>query len=156
MKSGGFVFIDLSNEQDISLINSIIECSKRYWDYSEDYLKAAIPLIQIDAKWLHKNRGYSIFDDDELVGFLGVQQDKDSWVLDHLWISPGKIRTGLGSKAVDFIVREAQKANITKILLLPDPLSEGFYLRKGAHHTGKVVQSRVKEGPLFQEMVFEI
>ena len=148
--------IELSTEQEVTRLNSIIERSKRYWDYSEAYLEAAIPLIQIDARWLQENRGYSIFEENELIGFLGVVQDKDFWTLDHLWISPSKIRTGIGRQAVDFMVKEAQKFHITKIFLLPDPPAEGFYLRQGARRTGKLVQSRVKDGPMFHEMVFEI
>ena len=148
--------IERSTEDQIPLINSIIDRSKRYWDYIEAYLQAAIPLIQIDISWLQKHLGYSIFDNNELVGFLGVEQEENTWTLDHLWVAPHKIRCGLGKKAIDFIVSEAQKFHIAKIFLLPDPPAEGFYLRLGAQLTGKVVQSRVKDGPLFHEMVFAI
>lgn len=148
--------IERSTDDQIPLINSIIERSKRYWNYSESYLEAAIPLIQIDINWLKRHLGYSIFDDNELVGFLGVEQGQGVWTLDHLWVSPNKIRCGLGKKAIDFIISEAQKFHVTKIYLLPDPPAEGFYLRQGAQQTGKVVQSRVKDGPLFNEMVFEL
>lgn len=148
--------IDLSSEKEVASINAVIDRSKRYWNYSEAYLTAAIPLIQIDPTWLHMHRGYSIYEEDELVGFLGVEQEQNYWTLDHLWISPHKIRTGVGRKGVNFILSEARKFNIAKIFLLPDPPAEGFYSRLGAVRTGKVVQSRVHDGPLFHEMVFEL
>jgi len=148
--------IERSTEEEIPLINSIIESSKRYWDYSESYLQAAIPLIQIDASWLQERLGYSIFDSKELIGFLGVEEEHGSWTLEHLWVSPNRIRSGVGRMAIDFIMKEAKMFDVAMIYLLPDPPAEGFYLRQGARLTGKVVQSRVKDGPLFHQMVFKI
>lgn len=149
------MLITFTNPLEIHRINKIISESKSVWGYDEEYLKAAIPLIQIDSNWISKNKAYSIYD-DELVGFLGIEVSESSWHLEHLWITPSKMRSGLGKYAVQFMLSEAKTAGIKSIYLFPDPPVEGFYSKVGADFTGKHVPSRIHCGPLFNEMVFRI
>lgn len=137
-------------------LNELISRSKSFWDYDQDYLKAAIPLIAITESWLQQNEGYTLYDQNEILGFLGIKTFENFWELEHLWIDPKKIRKGYGQTAINHLCTIALAKNIKMISLLPDPPAEKFYLKLGATFTGKKVSSRVLNGPVFHEMVFKL
>ncbi len=142
--------------EELARINSLIAAAKGHWNYDPEYLSAALPLLRIGREWLEKHEGYSIFWKGELAGFMGLEEEGDQWLLEHLWIDPAAIGQGLGRAAMDFALRLARSKGTRAIRLWPDPPAEGFYVRMGARFTGKNVPSRVASGPLFHEMVFEI
>lgn len=139
---------------EISQLNQIISRSKSFWNYDQDYLKAAIPLIQITEAWLLKHEGYTLREDKDILGFIGIEIFDSYWKLEHLWIDLKKIRKGYGRKSIHFLCQVAREQKITKILILPDPPAENFYLNLGAEFTGKKIVSRIPNGPIFQEMIF--
>ena len=141
---------------EIEYLNQLITRSKSFWNYDQEYLNAAIALIQITEAWLHTHEGFTLSDNGKIIGFLGIEIFDIFWKLEHLWIDPDKIRQGFGKKAIQYLCTLAREKNMTKILLLPDPPAEIFYSHLGAQFTGVRVPSRVPNGPDFQEMVFYV
>ncbi len=148
------VRIQKTTKEELSILNAIISRSKSFWNYDEAYLKEAIPLIQITESWIDQHEGYSIYCDQILCGFMGIEKLETHWKLEHLWIDPVKIKQGLGAKALSYLLKIAKDQNIKIIYLLPDPPAEGFYKKLGAQFTGKTIHSRVINGPSFREMQF--
>jgi GNAT superfamily N-acetyltransferase len=128
-------------QQDIESINRVIAASKAYWQYSDDYLREAIPLIQISDEWINRHKGW-VIENDSIEGFMGVIAESDGWLLEHLWIHPNAIRSGLGRKALDFLFQIARNNGVQRMRLLPDPPAEEFYRKHGAIYSGLVVSSR--------------
>jgi N-acetylglutamate synthase-like GNAT family acetyltransferase len=148
--------IKKTNSNDITYINLLISRSKSYWNYDPDYLKASLPLIQISEIWLQQHAGFTLYNNCKILGFLGVEKFDNFWKLEHLWIDPEKINQGYGRKAIQYLCCLAMEQKIAKILLLPDPPAEKFYSRLGAQLTGVKVSSRIVNGPVFHEMVFNL
>lgn len=146
--------IKKTNASEIIVINQLISRSKSYWNYNSDYLKAAIPLIQITESWLQQHEGYTLSDNEEVIGFLGIEKFDNFWKLEHLWIDTVRIRQGYGRSAIEYLFSIAKEQNIKFINLFPDPPAEKFYLNLGAKLTGKKTPSRIPNGPIFHEMIF--
>jgi GNAT superfamily N-acetyltransferase len=148
--------IKKTNLKDLLEINQLISDSKSFWNYDKEYLNSAIPLIQVSKAWLQEFEGYTLYDSKDICGFLGFEFKEGKCKLEHLWVKVEKIRKGLGSKAIIFMLEKARKRNIQNIYVFPDPPAEGFYLKLGAKYTNVVVTSRVTNGPEYREMVFQI
>jgi N-acetylglutamate synthase-like GNAT family acetyltransferase len=145
------VTIAHAEQQDLPTINSLIARSKKHWPYSAEYLEHAIPLLQIDSRYLADNLCWKLVDDHHgIVGFASVVQTPTP-VLDHLWIDPEMLCRGLGTLAFQHIRQTASDLHWSEITVLPDPPSEGFYNRLGFVDTGVRVPSRVSGGPVFSK-----
>lgn len=138
---------------EIPLINRIISDSKSFWKQGEEYLAKALPLLTIDQEWIDVNRGFAIYNED-LIGFLGIEIHEGQWFLEHLWISPARLGENIGTRAIELLKAQAETHRIERVLVFPEPPSEGFYLKMGARYTGRKVQSRIAGGPEFREMEF--
>jgi GNAT superfamily N-acetyltransferase len=146
-----------TREDEIQQINALIIRSKAHWNYSQRYLDASRSFLAVTKEWISQNFGNNIIDNhDQIVGFLGVEITNQSCYLEHLWIDPPFIGRGFGKDAVGWLHVFAQEKGCSEIRLLPDPPAEGFYEKMGALFSGKKVQSRVEDGPLFQEMIINL
>jgi hypothetical protein len=143
----------------VEAINSVIQASKSFWDYEYCYLQAAIPLLLIDVPYFERNLGWLIVSDinkEGVLGFMGAKIEGNHCHLEHLWISPGMIKKGLGTLAVEFLLKEMKNRGVQEVRVLPDPPAEVFYFKLGAIFTGSSSPSRIPCGPTFREMAFQI
>ncbi|RYZ85399.1 MAG: GNAT family N-acetyltransferase [Proteobacteria bacterium] len=140
--------------EELPLVNDLIKKSKQHWYPEDGYVEAAMKFIRIDSEWVSENEGLCLYEDKQLVGFLGYSKYEDYWYLEHLWIDPQKIGHQYGTKALNLLKKMATDSGIHKISLLPEPMAEGFYETNGAQFTGLDVPSCCPGGPVFKEMVF--
>lgn len=134
----------------IATINAVICASKSVWDYSADYLREALPLLQIDETYLTENITFEILDkDDQTIGFFAITEKDGDRYIDHLWIKPSHLRVGTGRMACEFIFQLADKKGWNRLFVLPDPPARGFYENLGFENTGQSIASRVTDGPIF-------
>ena len=59
--------------------------------------------------------------------------------LEHLWVSPEHIGTGIGRALFDHAVSKAASLNAEAVRIEADPNAEGFYRRMGARRVGENV-----------------
>ena len=59
--------------------------------------------------------------------------------LEHLWVLPAWIGTGLGRTLFEHAVRRAQELGAMTVTIESDPNAEGFYRRMGARRRGENV-----------------
>jgi GNAT superfamily N-acetyltransferase len=68
---------------------------------------------------------------------LIVRQDKAE--LDHMWVAPAHIGTGVGKELFIHAMQTAAGRNISEVEISSDPNSEGFYRKMGAHQIGETI-----------------
>ena len=141
-------------DENLDEINALMARSKAYWDWSPEYLDAALRLMVLCSHYLRENLCFEVREDGELVGFLSVKDDPQGPVLDNLWVDPRRIGQGLGRRACEFLFRLALRKRWPALYVVPDPPAEGFYSRMGFVDTGAREASRVPGGPVFS--VFKI
>lgn len=141
--------IQRAAESSLEQINEVISRSKKHWNYPEEYLKHALPLLKVDRQYLSANPCFEIVLENRIVGFFALTEKGKEKHLDHLWIAPDKIGMGLGRLACEYARNLAKMYGWSELLTYPDPPSEGFYLKQGFEDTGKRIPSRVTGGPTF-------
>ena len=78
-------------------------------------------------------------DDGRLVGFYALLMAGDKGELDHMWVSPDHMGTGVGKALFVHAMRAAKGQNLSEVEILSDPNAEGFYQKMGAYRTGESV-----------------
>jgi RimJ/RimL family protein N-acetyltransferase len=144
----------IASEQ-LPQVNELIKKSKLHWYPEDRYINEAMKILRIDAEWIAENEGLCLYEDSELVGFLGFSKYDDYWYLEHLWIDPLRIGKKYGTKALELLKSMARSSGVHKISLLPEPKAEGFYERNGGKFTGIEVPSACPDGPVFKEMIIQ-
>lgn len=143
---------------NLECINNLIMLSKSYWQWPEPYLEKAIPLHRITHEYIRQNSCFEVITSSlETVAFFSIKAEESSALLDNLWVLPDKIGTGIGKQACDYIISLSRTNKWDKIIVLPDPPSEQFYVKMGFVSTDETVKSRVVDGPVYtiHQMILE-
>ncbi len=72
-------------------------------------------------------------------GFYALVERGSKVELEHLWVLPEHIGTGIGRALFDHAVRKAAALGATILSIEADPNAEGFYRRMGARRVGENV-----------------
>ena len=75
-------------------------------------------------------------DSGKIIGFYLLAAEGSR--LEHLWIVPDRIGTGVGRKLFNHAVRQAAALGASTMEIEADPHAEGFYKHMGAKRAGEV------------------
>ncbi len=139
-----------AREENLASINALIARSKSHWDWPEDYLREALPVLRLTPDTLRGKHCFEVLAaHGELVAFVSVKESPEKVLLDDLWVVPEVIGHGVGRQACEHVFQLARQRGWRELWVLPDPYSEGFYVKVGFSDTGERVPSRVPSGPMF-------
>lgn len=116
--------------------------SKRYWQYPEHYYTAWQSELTITRSYLEQNSVYIIENQALTAGYYslvlleknlvveGQALSRGYW-LDHMFVLPEYIGTGLGRKLFAHLCTMCETKKIRSVNLLADPYARGFYEKMG-------------------------
>ncbi len=113
--------------------------AKRHWGYPENWLKHWEPDLTITPEYVAANHVFAAEDNGRLVGFYALLMFGEKGELDHMWVSPDHMGTGVGKALFVHAMRAAKGQNLSEVEILSDPNAEGFYQKMGAYRTGESV-----------------
>jgi GNAT superfamily N-acetyltransferase len=119
-------------------LTGIAHAAKRHWGYPDAWMDAWRDGLTITPERMARWRVRAAQAADAVAGFHAVSVDGDAAVLEHLWIDPPSIGTGIGRLLFDDALRIAAESGARELVIDSDPHAEGFYLRMGARRTGEV------------------
>jgi N-acetylglutamate synthase-like GNAT family acetyltransferase len=112
--------------------------AKRHWGYPEHWIKHWESDLTITPEFIAKNHVYVAESDGEIRGFYALCVIDDKAELEHMWVHPVYIGTGIGKDLFLDAMERAAKMNVSKVELSADPNAPGFYERMGATRIGDV------------------
>ncbi len=74
-----------------------------------------------------------------MLGFYALVTGEKKTELDHLWVTPSHIGTGVGKELFIHAMQTAAGQSIDAVEILSDPNAAGFYRKMGAHQIGEAV-----------------
>jgi hypothetical protein len=122
----GMIELVPASAQCLDQYNSLIVRSKSVWAWPEDYLDAALLLLQITPAYLNASHSFEVRFGSKLGGFCALTINGTKPLLDHLWIDPNFMGRGGGRTAVTHLIALAATTDATGMDVWPDPPSEGF------------------------------
>jgi len=120
-------------------LTQIAHDAKRYWGYPEHWIKHWQDDLTISPDFIVANQVFLAEQDDQILGFYALKIQHEKAELDHLWVAPEHIGTGVGKQLFLHAMQSSARRNISEIEILSDPNAEGFYQKMGAHRVGEAV-----------------
>ena len=127
--------------EEASVLTTIALAAKRYWGYPEHWIKHWEADLTVSPEFIRDNHVYVAEVNLELRGFyaLCVGDEKEHKAeLEHLWVSPAYIGTGIGKELFLDAMERAAALDVRDVELSADPNAAGFYTRMGATQIGEV------------------
>ena len=112
--------------------------AKQYWGYPEHWIKHWESDLTISEDFIRNNQVYVAEDNGEICGFyaLGVSGPKAE--LEHMWVAPAYIGTGIGKELFLDAMNRSTTLDVRQVSITADPNAAGFYARMGATQVGEV------------------
>jgi GNAT superfamily N-acetyltransferase len=122
---------------DAGTLTGISFAAKRYWGYPEQWMERWQESLTITPDFIRRNEVYAATSDKVVVGFYALAGRGRRIELEHLWVAPDHIGTGVGRALFDHAVRRAAALGAEVLGIEADPNAEGFYRRMGARRVGE-------------------
>ncbi len=118
------------------LTNLALE-AKRYWGYPEHWIKHWESDLTISSDFIHDNHVYVAEENGQIQGFYALIVTGNKAELDHLWVKPALIGTGIGKELFLDAMERAAALKVIAVEISSDPNAAGFYRRMGASEIGE-------------------
>ena len=119
-------------------LTEIAVAAKSYWGYPEHWIRQWRAQLTITPDYVRDHEVYAIANGDMLVGFYALKGEGSRLRLDHLWVQPEYIGTGVGRILFTHALQRAAARSAEEIEIHADPHAAGFYRHMGAQQIGEV------------------
>jgi GNAT superfamily N-acetyltransferase len=127
-----------ATQGDAEALSRISLAAKRYWGYPERWIERWRESLTITPDFVRRNEVNAAVVEGEIVGFYALVGEGREIELEHLWVTPEHIGTGVGRLLVDHAARRAASLGTETLRIESDPNAEGFYRRMGAVRVGEI------------------
>ena len=125
--------------EDAATLTRIAHDAKQHWGYPEHWLKHWQDDLTISPDFIAGTDVFVAESESDVLGFYALIIRKEKAELDHLWVTPAHIGTGVGKQLFLHAMQHAAKEQVSEVEILSDPNAEGFYRKQGAHRKGEAV-----------------
>ena len=136
-------------EEAVALTQIALD-AKRYWGYPEHWIKHWESDLAISSDFIREHHVYVAEDDGEIRGFYALCVSDNKAELEHMWVTPNSIGTGVGKELFLDAMERAAALSVDAVELSADPNAAGFYSRMGATQIGEtdsVIDGQVRKLP---------
>jgi GNAT superfamily N-acetyltransferase len=126
-----------STPEEAATLTQIALDAKRYWGYPEHWIKHWESDLTISSDFIRDNHVYVADEDGEVRGFYALCVEDSKAELEHMWVTPECIGTGVGKELFLDAMERAATLDVRAVELSADPNAAGFYRRMGATQIGE-------------------
>ncbi|HEY8225039.1 MAG TPA: GNAT family N-acetyltransferase [Pyrinomonadaceae bacterium] len=141
--------------EEAEILTRIAHDAKQYWGYPDHWIRHWSEDLTIAPDFVRNNQVYVAEQDDRICGFYALCVDGAKAELEHMWVAPAYIGSGIGKELFLDAMDRSAAMNVRHVELTADPNAVGFYERMGATHTGEVVSEMDGEPRILPRMKIE-
>ncbi len=124
--------------EEATTLTEIAHNAKRHWGYPEHWIQHWQADLTISSDFISNNDVYVAEREGEIIGFYALVVRDRNAELEHMWVAPKHIGTGVGKELFIHAMQIAAGENVSEVEISADPNAEGFYQRMGARRIGEV------------------
>jgi N-acetylglutamate synthase-like GNAT family acetyltransferase len=128
-----------ASTEDAAALTKIAHDAKRHWGYPEHWIQHWQDDLTITPEFIAGNEVYAAESEEGVVGFYALILRGQKAELDHMWVTPAHIGTGVGKTLFLHAMDRAAQARVAGVEILSDPNAESFYRKMGAYRTGESI-----------------
>lgn len=125
--------------EEAAKLTEIAHDAKRFWGYPESWIKHWQAELTISPELIAGTDVFVAERDEQLLGFYALSPAGDQLELEHLWVRPEHVGTGVGKELFVHAMQRAAQQNFKQVNITADPNAAGFYQKMGAINSGEVV-----------------
>ena len=125
--------------EDADILTRIAHEAKRHWGYPDHWMDHWKIDLTISPEYIAANQVFVAEVDERILGFYSMVIRQHKAELDHMWVTPEHMGTGVGKQLFIHAMQDAAGRNISEVEILSDPNAEGFYRKMGAYGIGETV-----------------
>ena len=135
---------------DSQVLTEIAHNAKRYWGYPESWIEHWKEDLTITPELISSCEVYVAGSepesaeedvaatDPQIDGFYAIGIRGEKAELEHMWVKPECIGSGIGKELLMHAMETAAFLNAAALEISSDPNAEGFYKRMGATRIGEI------------------
>jgi GNAT superfamily N-acetyltransferase len=131
------VIIRRSSPEEATTLTQIALDAKRHWGYPEHWIKHWESDLTISSDFIRDNHVYVAEEDGDIRGFYALCLAGRKAELEHMWVKPDCIGTGVGKELFLDAMERAAALDVSHVEISSDPNAAGFYRRMGAEQIGE-------------------
>ncbi|MCM3903102.1 MAG: GNAT family N-acetyltransferase [Pyrinomonadaceae bacterium] len=124
--------------EEAAVLTQIAHDAKRHWGYPENWIQHWQEDLTISSDFISNNLVYVGEHENMIVGFYALVVGGQQAELEHMWVAPAYIGTGVGKELFIHAMQTAAGDDVSQVGITADPNAEGFYKRMGARRIGEV------------------
>ena len=139
-----------ASASEATALTKIALDAKRHWGYPEHWIRHWTTDLTITPDFIRDNHVYVAEDNGEVQGFYALCVSGDKAELEHMWVTPAVIGTGVGKELFLDAMERAAKLDLSSVEISSDPNAVGFYRRMGARQIGEtdsIVDGQLRKLP---------
>jgi hypothetical protein len=98
--------------EEAALLSTLARESKAHWGYSAQALEAWSADLTITAEDIRKHPTYVAETGSHVMGFYMLHMTTPAQTLEHLWVNPGSLRQGVGTRLISHAIALAGPGRI--------------------------------------------
>ena len=119
-------------------LTRLAHAAKRHWRYAEADIALWKDALTLTPEFIARHSVYGARAGRDTVAFYAVTGEGLTRVLEHFWVEPAHIGTGIGRRMFAHATQRLAAEGVTTLRIESDPNAEAFYLKMGAHRVGEV------------------
>jgi GNAT superfamily N-acetyltransferase len=123
---------------DAAGLTRIAHAAKRYWGYPDELIRLWKAELTVTPELVASEPVYCAVRGREIAGFYALSGRQDTRGLEHMWVDPRYIGSGIGKQLFTHLLERLRATGATRLEIASDPNAEGFYRRMGARRIGSV------------------
>jgi|SRR4030095_7390650 N-acetylglutamate synthase-like GNAT family acetyltransferase len=122
---------------EAAALSQIALDAKRYWGYPESWIERWESDLTVTPEFINHNQVFVAESDGEIRGFYALSLEGAKAELEHMWVRPQYIGTGVGKELFLDAMDRAAAMSVREVGISADPNAAGFYERMGATRVGE-------------------
>lgn len=122
--------------EEAATLTNLALAAKRHWGYPEHWIKHWEADLTISPEFIDHNEVYVADQDGDVRGFYALTIEETKAELEHMWVLPDYIGTGIGKELFLDAMDRASELRVKEVGITADPNAAGFYERMGAKRVG--------------------
>jgi GNAT superfamily N-acetyltransferase len=111
--------------------------AKRHWGYPDRWIKHWEADLTVSPEFIRDNHVFVFDREGDVLGFYALCVSGNKAELEHMWVTPAAIGTGIGKELFLDAMERAAALEVREIEISADPNAAGFYERMGASQIGE-------------------
>jgi len=132
------MYLRKADINDVDCLSELVYNSENSLNFDENYMSIFKDKYNVNKQFIENSYSFCMVQDEEILGFLGLQENKATFELEFFYIKSDYIGKGYGKIMFRLLIEECKALNIKEFNLVTSPESMNFYAKLGAVKIGEV------------------